>query len=216
MIKGAIFDLDGTLIDSMPVWMGVGAKYLKQRGITPKPHFYTDIKFIEVLGYADYMNREYGLDLEAYSLKDEINRMMEYEYFNSIKLKEGVREFVEALADKGVKLAVATATDEYLVREVLTRNGIYDKFTATFSCRDYKTTKDEPKLYETALAALGTKKEETFIFEDAVYAIKTANKAGFPICAIYDEAAQDDWNEITSLSTYAIESFTQGKEIFGL
>lgn len=148
MIKGAIFDLDGTLLDSMPVWTSIGARYLKTLGITVDERFYDDVRFMKIPDYAEYFNKRYGLNEDSFGLKLKINDMMKYYYFNEFKLKEGVKEFLLTAKKNGVKLAVATATDAYLVEEVLKRNGVLELFDARFSCRDYNTDKDEPKIYE--------------------------------------------------------------------
>lgn len=214
MIKGAIFDLDGTLIDSMPVWTDIGARYIRKMGIEPDEKFYDDVRFMKIPDYAQYFNERYGMHEESFALKLKINDMMEEYYLHEFRLKEGVREFLDMLLEKGVRIAVATATDAYLVKAVLTREGVYDKFDALFSCRDYSTSKDEPLIFELALKALGTPKEDTFIFEDALYAMKTAARAGFPICAVHDYAARFDEPQIRKLATVYMDSYAQGEELF--
>ena len=214
MISGAIFDLDGTLIDSMPVWTDIGARYLKTKGIEVDKQFYDDVRFLKVLDYAGYINKRYGLNEDAFELKLKINDMMEYYYFNEFVLKDGVKEFLEFLKNHGVKLAVATATDAYLVKRVLERNGVYDMFDGFFSCRDYNTSKDEPKIFELALEKLGTKRDETYIFEDALYAMKTAKKAGFPVCAVYDSAAKEHEQKIKEISDIYLDSFLDAQKAF--
>lgn len=111
MIRGAIFDLDGTLIDSMPVWTDIGARYMRTKGIEPDQKFYDDVRFLKILDYAEYINKRYGLNEDAFALKLKLNDMMEYYYFNEFLLKEGVKDFLAFLKSHGVKLAVATATD---------------------------------------------------------------------------------------------------------
>ncbi len=214
MIKGAIFDLDGTLIDSMPVWLNVGKMFLNSIGIEPPAQFYEDVKFLEILDYAVYFNKHYGTDLDPYEVKKAVYGILEDYYTNKFQLKEGVREFLAMLKDKGVKLTVATATDEFLVRKVLERNGIYNMFEATFSCRDYNTSKYEPKIFDVAREKMGTPKEETFIFEDALYSIKTAAANGYPICGVYEKETPEHQAEIKELSTVYIKSFAEGMEIF--
>lgn len=214
MIKGAIFDLDGTLIDSMPVWTDIGARYIKAKGIEPDKKFYDDVRFLKILDYAEYLNKRYGLNEKAFELKLKINQMMEYYYYNEFMLKEGVKDFLIFLKSEGVKLAVATATDAYLVKSVLERNGVYELFDGFFSCRDYNTSKDEPKIFELALKKLGTNKEETYIFEDALYSMKTAHRAGFPICAVYDSAASEHEDDIKEIASIYLETFENARLAF--
>ena len=214
MIRGAIFDLDGTLIDSMPVWTDIGARYMRTKGIEPDQKFYDDVRFLKILDYAGYINKRYGLHEDAFALKLKLNDMMEYYYFNEFLLKEGVKDFLAFLKSHGVKLAVATATDAYLVKRVLERNGVYDMFDGFFSCRDYDTSKDEPKIFELALEKLATKKEESYIFEDALYAMKTAKRAGFPVCAIFDSAAKEHEQKIKEISDIYLDSFLDAQKAF--
>ena len=214
MIKGAIFDLDGTLLDSMPIWTDIGARYLRKLGFEPDEKFYDDVRFMKIPDYARYFNERYGLHEDSFELKLKINDMMEYYYLNEFKLKSGVREFLALLKQKGVKLAVSTATDAYLVKAVLTREGVYDEFDALFSCRDHNTSKDEPKIYDLALDAIGTPRSETFIFEDALYAMRTAVRAGYPLCAVYDYAARFDEPEIRKLANVYMNSFWEGETLF--
>lgn len=214
MIKGAIFDLDGTLLDSMPVWLNVGRIFLNGMGIEPPMQFYKDIKFIEILDYADYFNTHFGTHLEAHYVKNAIYDILDEYYSNKFQLKPYVPEFLTALKGTGVKLAVATATDEFLVKKALMRTGIYDFFEGIFSCRDYDTSKHEPKIFDIARQKIATPKENTFIFEDALYSIKTAVSNGYPVCGVYEKETPEHQEEIKKLSTVYITNFKEGIEIF--
>ncbi len=207
-IKGAIFDLDGTLLDSMSVWETAGARYLESLGRKPRPGLRDAIISLSLMQAADYFRREYGVTESVSEIMDGIDSAVEDFYRNEVGPKEGVIGFLESLRSHGVKMCVATATNRRLVEAGLKRNGMLDYFGAIITCTEVGAGKDSPRVFNTALEFLGTKKEETFIFEDALYAIKTGKEAGFTVVAVSDESALKQRDEIVRLSDMFVSSFS--------
>ena len=187
MIKGAIFDFDGTLVDSMFIWDTFGEDYLRTLGKEPKENLVETFKTFTLEQAAEYYREHYGVTLSVTEIVDSANEMVAEMYRTKVILKDGVREFLEALKSQGVKMCVATVTDRPIVEDVLAGLGIRDFFLGILTCAEVGYNKETPHIYHKALEVLGTKKEETVIFEDAFHALMTAKNDGFPVAAVYDK-----------------------------
>ncbi len=201
MIQGAIFDVDGTLLDSMSIWDTIGTDYLRSIGYEPRENLNEIFKNMSLLQAAEYYRHEYGVTRSIEEIMDGVNAMLERFYNYDAPLKPGVEELLERLRRKEVKLCIATATDRYLVEAALERCGVLSYFDEIFTCSEVGHGKDEPIIFETALRFLGTEKTKTVVFDDALYAIRTAKKAGFPVAAVYDshEKAQAEIRALADL-----------------
>lgn len=211
-LKGAIFDLDGTLLDSMRVWDTLGADYLRSRGIEPRENLKEKFKELSLYEAACYFKNDYGVNDSPEEIMAAMNGMIETFYADEVLPKAGVPEFLKTLQSKNVKMCIATATDEYLVKSALIRNGLLGYFDQIFTCASVGSGKDHPDIYESALSCLKTDKKETIVFEDALFAVKTAKRAGFIVCGIFDssESRQD---EIRKRSDYYLQDFSHVEEI---
>ena len=192
-IRGAIFDVDGTLLDSMFIWDTIGETYLRSIGYQPKENLNETFKNMSLHQAARYYQTEYGVTLSIDEIMDGVNAMLERYYRFEVPLKPGVAELLERLRQSGVKLCIATATDRHLVEAALDRCGVLSCFGEIFTCNEVGHGKDEPDIFEAALRFLGTEKSETVVFDDSLYAIRTAKETGFPVAAVYDshEKEQD-------------------------
>ncbi|MGN0525932.1 MAG: HAD family hydrolase [Acutalibacteraceae bacterium] len=206
-IKGAIFDMDGTVLDSMELWQNVGIEFLLKNGITPPPDTVELFCTLSIKQAAQYYINNFDNTKTEQEIIDGINGMVEDFYFNIVELKPGVKEFLELLKKINVKMCVATATDTYLIEKALKRNNIYNYFTEIFTCTNVGHGKDEPIIYREALKHLGTKKNETFIFEDALYAMKTAKNDGFNVVCIKDIAEKAEVETLKQYSDYYIQDY---------
>ncbi len=207
-IRGAIFDVDGTLLDSMFIWDTIGEAYLRSIGYQPKENLNETFKNMSLHQAARYYQTEYGVTLSIDEIMDGVNAMLERYYRFEVPLKPGAAELLERLRQSGVRLCIATATDRHLVEAALDRCGVLSCFGEIFTCNEVGHGKDEPDIFEATLRFLGTRKEETLVFDDALYAVRTAKEAGFPVVAVYDshEKAQD---QIRMLADVYLEELTQ-------
>ena len=207
-IRGAIFDVDGTLLDSMFIWDTIGEAYLRSIGYQPKENLNETFKNMSLHQAARYYQTEYGVTQSIDEIMDGVNAMLERYYRFEVPLKPGAAELLERLRQSGVRLCIATATDRHLVEAALDRCGVLSCFGEIFTCNEVGHGKDEPDIFEAALRFLGTRKEETLVFDDALYAVRTAKEAGFPVVAVYDshEKAQD---QIRMLADVYLEELTQ-------
>lgn len=195
-IKGAIFDMDGTLIDSMGVWDNVAYNYIRTKGIQPSKNLGNILRSMSMQQGADYVRENYLIQESSQEIIIGINRFIASKYEEELPLKDGVVELIEKLASMNVVMCIATATDYHLAEACLKRFGIQRYFKEIYTCSDLQAGKDEPKVFEYARKQLGTCKENTYVFEDSFYAIKTAKEAGFKVVAVYDEASKKETNLI--------------------
>ena len=211
-IRGAIFDVDGTLLDSMFIWDTIGEAYLRSIGYQPKENLNETFKNMSLHQAACYYQTEYGVTLSIDQIMDGVNAMLERYYRFEVPLKPGVAELLERLRQSGVKLCIATATDRHLVEAALDRCGVLSCFGEIFTCNEVGHGKDEPDIFEVALRFLGTRREETLVFDDALYAVRTAKEAGFPVAAVYDSHERSQ-AEVRARSDLYLEDLTQLVEL---
>ena len=206
MIKGAIFDLDGTLIDSMFIWDTIGEDYLKSFGIKPKENLAEVFKTFTLEQAADYYRNYYDIKLSVKEIVDGINNIVAKNYRTKVVLKPGISDFLKRLQSLDVKMCIATVTDRPIVEDVLKRLNIYEYFSGIFTCGEVGFNKETPEIYRQALKYLGTEKTETIVFEDTLHALKTAKDDGFKVAAVYDlyEPMQE---EVKEISDYYITDF---------
>ena len=204
--KGAIFDIDGTLLDSMQRWENVEVEYLLSLGITPRAGLHEDLRGLGGNEIPRYFQREYGIKDTAEEMGIKVNMLLEPFYNFEAPLKEGTVAVLDTLREAGVKMCAATATDRHLIEAALKRCGIIDYFDRIFTCKEEKTSKRRPDIYFRAAEFLGTDIEETLVFEDALYAIKTAHESGFPVVAVYDLASDNQQEEIKATCRYYYKS----------
>ena len=190
-IKGAIFDMDGTLIDSLilweVIWKSLGEKFSPDGKLNVSSESDRKVRTMTLLGAMQYIHKEYSLGNSPEELLEEVDRIMFDFYKNQVKTKKGVIEFLDYCLERGIKACIASATDVSLLKVAIERCSLGKYFCEILSCADIGKGKDCPDIYFKALEVLGTSLEETCIFEDACVAIETAKKAGFMAVGIFDK-----------------------------
>ena len=206
MLKGAILDFDGTLVDSMFIWDTIGEDYLRSLGKEPHEDLKETFMTLTLEEAAEYYRTHYGVTLSVKEIVDGVNTMVEGIYRTRVALKQGVADFLAQLKENGTRMCIATVTDRYLVEETLDRLGILQYFSEIFTCAEVGYGKDKPIIYRKALEHLDTAKNETYVFEDSLFALKTAKADGFTTVGVYDrhENRQDN---LKNLADYYIVDF---------
>ena len=207
-VHGAIFDLDGTLLDSMPWWDDLGERYLRSLGKTPEPNIRYHFKRLTMEGSAHYMKETYGLEQSIEEICTGVMSGIEFAYRDCIQCKPGVVDMLEALSNAGVAMCVATATRRDCALAALERLDILKYFSALFTCTEVGASKTEPDIFELALSHLGTPRETTFVFEDSLHAIETAHAATFPVMLIDEPASAGDAKACQALADVRLKNFT--------
>lgn len=206
-ISGAIFDMDGTVTDSMYVWADIGVRYLRSHGVTPAPTLWRDIKNMSLFETTAYFREVYGIRETDDEIAQSINDLVEPMYRNEVLPKPGVVELLDNFRVRGIPMALATATDRYLVEATLAKNDLLKYFKGIFTCTEVGAGKTDPLIYEAALKCLGTPKAETPVFEDAYYALITAKRAGFPTVGVYDASQTRDKEALQREATIFITDY---------
>ena len=185
-IRGAIFDMDGTLTESMHLWIEIGRRYLEGLGYKVSPEQNHEMTRMLLEPMALYMQDEFGLAKSQKQIIAEINKIVEPGYFEDVAVKPTVVESLEAMQERGIRMCVATATDRHLTEACLKRNGIDRFFSAIFTCGEEHCNKRTSQIYDKARAHLGTSPEETYIFEDTYVSILGAKQSGCRVVALED------------------------------
>ena len=208
MLKGAIFDLDGTILDSMFIWDTIGEDYLRSLGKEPKENLKETFKTFTLEQAAHYYIENYGVTLSVDEIIDGVNKMVERYYAETVPLKPGIEVFLQKLKVKGVKICIATVTDKPLVEVALDRLGVRDYFSEIFTCASVGHSKEEPHIYRAAQKHLGTSKGETVVFEDALHALKTAKADGFVTAGVFD-IHEENQAELKTTADHYIKDYSE-------
>ena len=196
MIKGAIFDVDGVLLDSMGIWDDLGARYLRSLGRIPEEGLNKILFSMSMEQGAEYLNEHYGLNKSVKETVDGIGRMLEDYYFYEVLLKPGAKEVLEFLKSKNIKMAAATSSPRTHIEKALSRNGLLGYIDKIYTTSEVGVSKHSPDIYNLAADFLKTKSEETLVFEDSLYALKTAKEAGFVTVGVFDEKGESNQAEL--------------------
>ncbi len=197
----AIFDMDGTLVDSMVYWKNLAKEYLNLKGISNIPGTILEkIKPMTMTESAALFIEEFGIDGTAETVANEMNELMDAHYYHDIPLKTGVKEYLKRLYDSEVNMCVASATAIPLVEACLTRLGIRDYFSFVLSCETIGVGKSRPDIYYAAANRFDAAPEEIAVYEDAFYAAETAKKAGFYLVGVFDESAEKNFTRLKEIS----------------
>ena len=201
----AIFDMDGTLVDSMVYWKHLATEFLESKGVLEiSPTVLERIKPMTMTESAALFIKECELSGTDESVAEEMNAMMDEHYRRDIPLKPGVTVYLEALQRKGVAMCVASATAEELMDACLSRLGVAHCFSFLLSCETVGIGKNRPDVYWESAKRLGAESAEIAVYEDALYAAETAKNAGFYTVAVRDDSNQPHWENLTALADEAI------------
>lgn len=190
MIKFAIFDLDGTLLDSSEMWRALGARYLTFLKKTPEEGLSEKLAEMTLLSGAQYLRQQYDIPYSTEEIVRHLTRMIESYYTEEVSLKEGVPKLLSALRSHCVYMSVATVSDERLGMLALERLGVGDFFAGAVSCSNYGS-KNSPDVFLAAADLIYAIPEETIVFENSLFAVRTAKKAGFVTAAVQDVSESD-------------------------
>ena len=207
MIRGVIFDVDGVLLNSMPVWENLGEIYLERLGIEAEKGLGETLFAMSLEEGADYLIENYGLKQTPGEIIAGLNREVQDFYGRKVPLKEGVRRYLEEFRDRKIPMAIATSGDRANAEAALKRLKVLSYFRAVFTCSEIGSSKSHPDIYYAAALQLDTDPSDTWVFEDALHAIRTAKKAGFRTAGVYDRASGRDLAQIRDTADIYLPEF---------
>lgn len=205
-MKGYIFDLDGTLLDSMHIWDVLSIHYLEHLHIQPQKDLLQSLKPLSLHEAAIYLKDTYHLSESLTDIQKGFMTQLEKEY-QSVTLKEGVIAFLEKCLQQNISMCILTANHRDITENVLKQFHMRHYFQSVISCEDIQYTKQDQRSYQYAAQTLNLPIDKCIVVEDALHAIVTAKKAGFYVKAIYDKANDSDWNQIVLTADQTYQSF---------
>ncbi len=207
-IKAAIFDLDGTLIDSMLVWDGAWESFCTKYSPVRDEALFAEYKARTLGGAVEFYKNAFSIPASVPELCDEVNALVRAGYA-FVKPKDGVREYLRRLRNDGIPACVATNTVRPLVEYVLERLGLLDSFRFILTCTEFGSGKDRPEIFLECAHRLGARPGETLVLEDAPHALLTAKGAGFSTAAVYDRSYEPSAGLLRREADIYIRSFRE-------
>lgn len=208
-IKAAIFDMDGTLIDYVWVWEKIDVEYLKKFNIEIPNDLRGDIEHLNFSETAKYFKNRFNLSDSIEDIMNDWNQMAYKHYLNDVKLKNGVKEYLQFLKSEKIKIGLATSNCTFLIETVLKKLNIYNFFDSITTTDETGKCKDFPDVYLLAAKKLGVQPSECVVFEDILKAIVSAKKAGMKVVAVHDEYSITEAQYLKSEADKFILSFEE-------
>ena len=205
-MKGYIFDLDGTLMDSMWVWEDLAVVYLQAKGIKAADNLSEALQLMTMTEAIRYLKERYAIPDSLAQMRTEVYTIIRRRYKQEVVAKKGAKACLERLHAAGMRMGVLTACERICAEEALKRNGLLEYLDFVASCEELPYDKQDGRLFELMPAMLHTDKAETMFVEDALHAIRTLKAHGFHVTAVYDAAGKEQWDEICTLADAALLS----------
>ena len=191
-IRGVIFDVDGVLLDSLEIWTDLGARYLVSIGRVPEEGLADTLFSMSMEQGAEYLKEHYALTETAETIREGLQEMLRAFYCDEVRAKPDAEKLLRAFWDAGIRITAATSSPRDLIGRALERNGLLGYIERIFTNSEIGKSKHFPDIYDAAAAYMGTKPEETLVFEDSLYALKTAAAAGYRTAGVADCQGEPD------------------------
>ena len=214
MIKGIIFDIDGVLLDSLGIWDDLGARYLQSIGVKPEEGLNEILFSMSMEQGAAYLNEHYHLQKTDAKVHAGLSQMLEDFYFDEVLPKPGAKELLEFVKSKGIRITAATSSPRTHVEKALERNGMLMFFEKIFTNSEVGASKHSPDIYDQAAAFMGTEPSETLVFEDSLYALKTAKNAGYVTAGVYDIKGESDQEGVKNTGDHYVTDLSDLPAVF--
>ena len=207
-IKAAIFDLDGTILDSMGIWSNLSRLFLQRYHIDQEIDLDGKLGVISMQNAIEYLIREFSLEITPEDAYRETWQIVENFYHHKARLKPGIRTILDHLQKNRIPCGVITASETGLVLPALEREGLSGYFRNVFSCSELQTSKRTPEIFFRMSRLFGVDPAETVVFEDALYAAKTAAEAGYAVAAVYDSSEKNP-QQLQEIANWYVQSWEE-------
>lgn len=207
--KGAIFDMDGTLMDSMWIWRDIDIEYLGRFGIALPEDLQAKIEGLSFAETAVYFQEHFGITDSIEKIQSDWNDMAIDFYRHRIGMKKGARELLTQMKERGMKIGIATSNSVELTEECLAANGVADLFDTVRTSRDTPRGKPFPDIYLSVADEWGIAPEDLIVFEDIPNGAIAGKRAGMEVIAVADDYALPRREELIRIADHFIEDFTQ-------
>lgn len=211
MVEGIIFDVDGTILDSMMIWDEAPKLYLESQGCEVNENI-GEITFDMTMAEgAQYMQKTYGLSLTEREIIDGINSRVYDFYAKKVQPKEGVSEFLEYVYSRGIPITIATSTERPMIEAALKRIGFDKYIKRIFTSTEIGKGKHYSDIFYAAINEMKSSVKNTWLMEDAVYSLETAKNIGLRTVGIYDFSSRDYQEDIKRLSDIYMKDWKEYK-----
>lgn len=210
--EAVLFDLDGTLVDSMWVWKDIDIEFLGKRKIDLPENTEELQKELEGMGFtqtAVFFKERFQLEESLDEIKQIWIDMAFEKYMTEVPLKKGVYEFLEMLKEKGIKCGICSSNGRELVEATLKAHGVFDFFSVICTCCEVPNSKPAPDVYLLAAKSLGADPKNCLVFEDVPMGILAGKNAGMEVCAVEDEFSAGQRNQKKELADYYIQDYIE-------
>lgn len=208
-IDAAIFDLDGTLVDSMWIWKAIDIEYLGRFGISYPEDLQPSIEGMSFSETACYFKERFSIPDSLEQIKADWNAMTREKYKNDVMLKPGALAFIKKWKEKGKLLGIATSNSRELVEEVAESRSFRQYFDVIKTACEVEKGKPSPDIYFAVADALGTEPSRCMVFEDIAPGIQAGLNAGMKVCAVEDAYSLQKKQEKESLADYYIKDYNE-------
>lgn len=206
-MKAAIFDLDGTLIDSMGMWRNLGKNFLEKREIEMTDEVANEMTTMSLNMSSVYLKEKFSLKESSQSIYKEFRETIMNFYLNEVEEKESAFDILKDYKEKGFDVVLGTATSDEFVEPVLERFNLKKYFDMVQTCDMVQIRKSDARYFDLISDKLNIDSKEIFLFDDAPHALNAAKNAGIVTVGVYDNESRQYWDEIVSNNNYAIKSF---------
>ena len=204
-----IFDLDGTMVDSMWIWRQIDIDYFGRFGMSIPEEYQHEIEGLSYYETAVYTHEHYLPQVSVEQMMEDWNDMAYDHYVNDVTPKEKIKEFLEHLSGHGCKLGVATSNSKVLCNAVLEKNGLRDYFDIVLTGDECGAGKPAPDVYLNCAAALAVAPERCLVFEDLCNGIIAGKRAGMTVVTIDDEYSAYQWEDKCEKADHNIRSYRE-------
>lgn len=208
-MKAAIFDMDGTLLDSMNEWRKLNCSFVREQGIELTAEQENDLLSMSGMMVVEYVKERFGIETPFSALLERSSRLMEAPYRRGLPPKDGALAYLARLRARGVKTVICTATPSRLMMIALNKANMISNLDFIYSTDMLGGSKADPAFYDGLCALIGEKKEDCVMFEDALYAMKGAREAGLGVIGIIDDTNERDREAIRAICDVVIDSFDE-------
>lgn len=204
-IKAAIFDADGTLLDSMGQWNLVPYKYVKSLGVAADENIAEKLFTMTISEAAEFIIDEYELSVTVEEAVEGMDAIIREFYKNDVKLKDGAGELLEFFKSRGIPMVIGTSTDRDCIEVGLERTGISAYFDRIYTSTEVGKSKEKPDLFIQAMEFMESSPDETIVFEDGLYSLRTAATLGMKTVGIFDEVSLSNQKELKELADLYVD-----------
>ena len=213
-IRGVIFDVDGVLLDSLEIWTDLGARYLISIGKVPEEGLAETLFSMSMEQGAEYLKENYDIDRSAEDIVTGLRNLLRDFYYYEVQAKPGADQLLRAISDAGISITAATSSPREHIERALERNGLLGYISRMFTNSEVGKSKHFPDIYNAAAADMHTAPEETIVFEDSLYALKTAADAGYHTVGVADCKGEPDQDGLRETADIYISELREAVELF--